>query len=397
MPKSTGRGLNIFLLTVSLITGLLVCEYAARLIRPASDIFPADPAADPILGIRILPFQSGHDARGFRNTTAEGYFPVVFIGDSQVYGVGVPRKYAIPQQVSRMLHKPVYNMGLGSYGPVQYYQLLKESRPMHPQQTIIAFFLGNDLLDAYHMATDCARWQWLGKEMGDAAPFDAIPPCARAYQPPRGDDFQLTPELITEELKKGGSPLWQVHSFLRLHSALYALQYEGAVKPLVQHLFERQKHLQLPGAFHSADVDTVFVPEVNLKSLHPQDRRVRGGLLITRKIIELMGGVQKDNKGLLLTIIPTKENVYYEFLKGKNAALPPEYECAVYYERAITRWLIDVITANGIPFQDLLPAMQAAAAQGARLYPASTDAHPNAAGNRVIATVLAQALQEQPH
>lgn len=397
MPMRKDRGLNIFLVTVSLIVGLLLCESAVRMMRPSSDIFPAHPAADPILGIRLLPFQSGHDGKGFRNDTAEGYFPIVFIGDSVVYGIGIPRPRAIPQQLSRMIEKPVYNMGLGSYGPVQYYQLYQESREMHPQKTIISLFMGNDILDAYFLVADHDYWQWLLPEMGTDHQLDHIPLCSLPYQRKYREDPYLTPGLITIQLKESGSLLWQVHSFLRLHSALYALQYEGLVKPVVQRIFERQKHLQQPGAFHSPVLDTIFIPEANLRCLDLRDARVRQGLLITKKIVEMLGGLQKNKDDLLFTIIPTKEYVYYDFLKSRNVILTPEFECAVHYEREITGWLINLITANGFPVVDVLPALKDAAAEGGMLYHSSSDAHPHVAGNRVIATTLLNALKDKLH
>ena len=240
MLRDKENKVRTLLLLLSLLFGLLVCEGIVRLTRPASDIFPADPAADPILGIHLLPFQSGHDGKGFRNRTAEGYFPIVIIGDSMIYGIGMARKYAIPQQLSGLLNQPVYNMGLGSYGPVQYYQLLINSREMHPQKTVIALFLGNDMLDAADMVAHKAYWKKLGQDLGGGQQLAAITPCER----PLGDqtakyEYQ-DPNIITIRLKKPGSWLWEAHAFLRLHLGLYALTYEGLMKPLTERLFERR-------------------------------------------------------------------------------------------------------------------------------------------------------------
>ena len=382
------------MLLVSLALGVIVCEVAARFIRPASDIFPAAPDADPVLGHRLRPYQSGHDARGFRNESAAGYFPIICIGDSQIYGTGIPRRAAIPQQLSRLIKRPVYNMAMGGYGPVQYYQLWLDSRQMQPRATIIALFLGNDLLDAYYLAAQQSHWRWLLEERGDEGQLSAIRPCSRPYQPDFQKDVFHDPNIITLKLKERGGPVWQVHATLRLHSALYALSYEGLVKPLIQRLFERQQHLSRPGAFYTPLVEIIFIPGINLMALDLQDERVRTGLLITRKTIELMRAQARPRDELIFAFIPTKENVYYDFLKDHKIALAVEYECSVHYERAITRWLSQVITAQGGRSLDLLPSLSQATATGQALYHASSDAHTNVAGNRIIAEALARSVGE---
>jgi hypothetical protein len=86
---------------------------------------------------------------------------------------------------------------------------------------------------------------------------------------------------------------------------------------------------------------------------------------------------------------------FYRYLKSQNVSLPPQYECAVHYEREITRWLHNLITANGFRFIDVFPRMEQAANQGGLLYHASSDAHPNIAGNQLIAQILAEALKKK--
>jgi hypothetical protein len=288
-------------------------------------------------------------------------------------------------------------MGLGSYGPVQYYQLLMNSREMHPQKTIISFFLGNDLLDAADMVKEHESWKGLAKDIGDAGQLQDIRACALSLGDHVPQYVYQDPNIITIQLRKSGSLIWEIHSFLRLHSGLYALTYEGWVKPFIERFFERKVHLKRPGAFYSPQVDTVFLPGVNLTSMDPQNPQVRLGLLVTKKVLELMAqlpDVRKDRQSILVFITPTKENVYYKYLTGRKVALPPQFECAVYYEREITRWLRHIITANGFTFIDVFPPMEQAANQGVLLYHASSDAHPNSAGNAIIAQTLADALKQ---
>jgi hypothetical protein len=156
-------------------------------------------------------------------------------------------------------------------------------------------------------------------------------------------------------------------------------------------------YLKTPGAFYSPEVDTVFQPEDNLTSMDPRNPQVRLGLLITKKVVELMAqlpDLQKNRKSVLFFITPTKANVYYNYLTSRKVTLPPQFDCAVYYEREISRWLQHVIMGNGFQFIDVFPRMEQAANRGVLLYPTSSDGHPNIAGNKIIAQVIADALKQ---
>ncbi len=378
------------LLITSLVIGVMLSEVVLRHFRPLSDVIPAQPSEDEFLRHRILPYQSGHDKNGFRNDTAEGYFPIICIGDSQVYGTSVSRKYAFPQQLSRILNLPVYNMGLGGYGPIQYYYLLKEARKTKPKIIIIAIAMNNDMLETYDLAAELPKWNWMLDEIKGDNWLDDCPSCSLTYK--RSHNIKYNPDIITSELKESGSLTYRVHLFFRLHSVLYASLYEDLLKPIIRSLMEKQKHLDMPGAYHVDFLDTVFLPGYYIGSVDLRDERIRTGAKLTKKIIEMMGAEEKDKKKLLFVLIPTKEAVYYNFLKQRGARLPAEFECQVYYERVIAKQLQNIITAQGFQFLDVLPTLEAAANRGILLYPASSDCHPNKRGLRLIANALSNAI-----
>jgi hypothetical protein len=49
---------------------------------------------------------------------------------------------------------------------------------MHPQKTIISFYLGNDLLDASEMVTRQDYWKGVGKELGEDRQLKDIGLCS---------------------------------------------------------------------------------------------------------------------------------------------------------------------------------------------------------------------------
>ncbi|RJR40933.1 MAG: hypothetical protein C4567_10275 [Deltaproteobacteria bacterium] len=388
------KGLNLLLIAGSILASLLLCEGLARLIYTPADIHPAHPTVDDILGHRINPHESGHDSRGFRNAEDTGDFPVVCIGDSFTYGDGVPRKSAFPQQLERTIHQRVYNMAMGGYGPVQYYYLISRAMELHPLKIVITFYLGNDLLDAYYMVGRHDYWKWLEPGLGPEKQLDSLQRCNLPCKPAVEVDLFYAPEIITLRLKESGSFLFRIHSFLRLNSAFYALQYAGITKPLIQKLFEREQHLQHPGAFACKEVDTIFTPGTNLRRVDLADHRVRQGALITRRIINLMAAGKYPKKDLLLVFMPTKEAVYDNYLKKKRVSLPNEFTCSVLYERELTKWLTGAVAAAGLQAVDLFPLLEDAVSQGQRLYHSTSDGHLNKVGNSLVAAELAQVLEK---
>src|SRR5262245_42445916 len=98
----------------------MVSELLLRCVVNPGDFLFATLIDDPILGSRIKPQTTGHDALGFRNTEVPQSANVVAIGDSQTYGVSAGRDDSWPHQLGMLLSEPVYNMALGGYGPLQY-------------------------------------------------------------------------------------------------------------------------------------------------------------------------------------------------------------------------------------------------------------------------------------
>ena len=104
------------------------------------------------MGTRPNRANPGIDAQGWRNARALDAADIVVLGDSMEYGWGVAPQSAWPQRLGQILQRPVYQMAFGGYGPGQYLLLFDEAASLRPKVVIAAYYLGNDLHDAYSLA-----------------------------------------------------------------------------------------------------------------------------------------------------------------------------------------------------------------------------------------------------
>ena len=156
MPRLRSPIGKLGLVCIGILIGFLLLEGAlrvwARFINPptASQVAVVPQAAivpqvipDERLGYRPNPDFHGHDSRGWRNASRLERADIVVIGDSHVYGS------AWPQWVGARLHRTVYQMGAGGYGPAQYALLLDEALTFEPKVIIAAYDYGDDSYDSY--------------------------------------------------------------------------------------------------------------------------------------------------------------------------------------------------------------------------------------------------------
>ncbi len=64
-------------------------------------------------------------------------------------------------------------------------------------------------------------------------------------------------------------------------------------------------------------------------------------------------------------------------------------------EETVRSQAMDFLRSHGIPFVDALPALRESLARGVQPYKESPDGHPNPAGHRVIADVVAEEMERR--
>lgn len=344
---------------------------------------------DPVLGLRLAPYVQGHDANGFRNDAVPQHADIVSLGDSQTWGVNVTRQNSWPQQLSKISGRSVYNMGLGGFGPVQYQVLIAQALQFSPKLIIVGFYLGNDIYDAYNIAYHYDAHRSLqNKSAPSEFTIDTVGKRANFFW---NEEKQFHAHFGRSTLS--GWSFW-----LREHLAMGRLLNRAGLWPGsrdVDHEIDKRWALTHPdhGAVcEEAGVETVFTTAYRLAGLDLDEPRNAEGLRIAKELLAQMENEADANQvKLMVLLIPTKETVYATARRGR-ISLDPTYQKLVEMERRIRSEIVLSCQAKHIECVDALPPLSTALGRGERLYPTTTESHPNARGYSVIASAVNENL-----
>jgi lysophospholipase L1-like esterase len=385
------RTFKVLLSLAGLLIGLLVAEGTLRLverIKLGDRAIEDQLIKDPVLGLKLAPYSEGHDANGFRNDSVPQSVDIVTIGDSQTWGVNVERQNAWPQQLSKISGSRVYNMGLGGFGPVQYQALIPLALRLSPRLIVVSLYLGNDVYDAYRMAYQYEAHRGLqGRGAGDLS-VDTVG--ARADS--------LWDEWKQFHANFGRSSFSGWGFWLRKHLALGRAINHIGLWPESQNLdYEIDKRWALTYPDYGAVCDvpgqeTIFTTAYRLEGLDLDEPRNAEGLRITKELLaQLQTELDAKQVKLMVLLLPTKETVYATTQSGKTS-LNPSYQKLVQMEERISSEIISTCQAKHIQCIDARPYLNSALDRGERLYPMSTESHPNARGYLVIAAAVNENL-----
>src|SRR5437762_2453736 len=309
---------KIIALVIGLCAGLMVTELGLRLVEKTRLSERATPAtvSDPALGSRLVPNTPGHDANGFRNGSVLAQADLVALGDSQTWGVNVQSADAWPQQLARLSGSSVYNMGVGGYGPIQYWILTDKALSLSPKVIVVGLYFGNDLYDAYALTYSNERYAELrSRQTSDPSMTDTIGTQAKTYW-----DEEKSFHNNYGRWSPAGWSFW-----LREHSALGRLLNRTGLWPGATDVdYEIDKawaraHPDHGAVCKDAEIRTVFTTAYRLTGLDLDDPRVSEGLRITKEV--LWRAHQKADKSgvkLLVLLIPTKELVYADQMQREG-------------------------------------------------------------------------------
>jgi hypothetical protein len=367
---------NGIVLLASFTIGLFLCEAGSKLFLNPADYLTVSLVRDDILGIKIAPGSSGFDKWGFRNHDVPPKVDVVAIGDSHTYGNNATMDDSWPYVAGRQAGLSVYNLGLGGYGPNQYYHLLKTyALQLKPRWIICGLYLGDDFENAFLITYGKEPWSFL--RSGDWGPINA-------------DIWE------TSEGDQGG--FRSIRYWLSRNSILYRLAFHTSALANLKAAF------QIKQASDNESVASLNIPEVQIqeaflpiqigRNLDQHSAPVREGMRITFELLDRMGKASRENGiQFAVVLIPTKETVFADYLLASpQPRLKGVIGKLIADEQSVRSQLVDFFNKAGIPYVDALPALRRQLTN--HLYTRSDrDMHPSENGYGVIGQSVAEFLK----
>ncbi|MCC6365712.1 MAG: hypothetical protein IT165_19535 [Bryobacterales bacterium] len=374
--------INLSVIALSCAAGLMLCEVGARLVLNPADYLSVEMVQDSILGATPSPAikRSGFDAWGFRNRRVPETADIVAIGDSHTYGNTATMEDSWPYVLGRITGRQVYNMGMGGYGPNQYFHLLKtKALQLKPRMIICGLYMGDDFENAFLITYGLDHWAYLRKLPAGKADFDI---------------WKTAPAELSWHKK--------IRIWLSRHSLTYQLVFHGPFMGQVQGEAQIRHAAQLYDSATSLivpekDILEAFLPKGLLRNLDQKSPTVQEGMRITFELLKEMNDIcRAHHVQFLVVVIPTKERVFSSYLEHKpSLPLGTVIDSLIANERLAEQKLFQFLTDSEISYVDALPSLRSSLDH--RLYArTAADMHPNRNGYRVIAESVLEALKSRP-
>jgi hypothetical protein len=325
---------------------------------------------DPELVWRFRPRAYAEiDDRGYRNPEALVKADIVAIGDSQTYGYNAFSQDSWPGQLARMTGKRVYNMGVGGWGPAQYYRVLDEALALDPETVVLGFYFGNDLYDVCS-AFALPAWQRFATENDiDPGPCQELAPPARVDDRPALDRLRDLPRSSELLMRLKQLPIVQRYFMFRRDLAI--AEQDPAMYFLV----------------HDDEVATIVQLRPRMQVLDPSIPEVAAGKrlakLLWNRIID-----EAAPERIVVMLIPTKASVLYDHLVSRKAELPAAFHELVSVERDTVREFTSFFAERGVATVDVRPHLARGVEAREPLFLGYADGHPTALGYRLMAEAV---------
>jgi hypothetical protein len=371
---------NILVMTVSVACGLLIAEFAARLVLNPEDYLRLDMVGDPVLGAVPSPSAMAEfDKWGFRNRSVPETSDIVAVGDSHTYGNSARMVDSWPYVLARASGRQVYNMGMGGYGPNQYFYLSKtKALTLKPKMIIWGLYMGDDFENAFSITYGLDYWAYLRN------------------LPPQKVDANIWEAPDTPSWHLQGIRIW-----LSRHSLIYQLAFHTGLGGRLKAEVQIRNAAQLYPGFDTQlvipdkNILEAFRPKAVLFGLNQDDPHVLEGMRITFELIKQMNELCEQNKvQFVVVVIPIKEMVFSDYLKN-NTSIPMSdvTDKLLIDAGSAQQQIFKFLSDSKIPYVDPLPDLRAAVGQS--LYSMSAgDMHPGKNGYAVIGEAVADRLKK---
>jgi hypothetical protein len=370
--------INLIVFGISVAVALVLAELGARFVLNPADFLRLEVVHDDILGAVPSPSAlAAFDRWGFRNPKVPETADIVAVGDSHTYGNTARMVDSWPYVLSRLSGRQVYNMGLGGYGPNQYFYLSKtKALTLKPKMIIWGLYMGDDFENAFSLTYGLDYWK----------------------------DLRILPPQKVEANIWEGPPTdtgsRKVRVWLSRHCVIYQLAFHAGFGGRVKGDIQIRNAAELyPGYATSINIPEkhileAFRPKAVLFGLDQDNLNVREGMRITFELLKQMDEIcQQNHIQLVVVVIPTKEMVFSEYLEH-NSKVPMDdvIDKLLVSERSARAQTFQAMADDKIPYVDPLPALKKSVGEG--LYTSSAgDMHPNRNGYRVIGEAVADYLK----
>jgi lysophospholipase L1-like esterase len=307
----------------------------------------------------MMPGTAGTDDRGFRNRTALVRADALVIGDSQTWGFRITHEQTFASLLANDVGIEVYQMANGSYGPVQYRELLRRGLELAPKLVIVAIYFGNDLIDASDYA---------GLEGAESVRS-------------KGRSYTVRDSSQLRGKQAPNRTLACIDALLGVSRLL-----DAAARVVKQRLQGGALDSQ-PGAlfFRHGTAATVLLPGYRFVTVNPESQSVSDGVAITARCLQdIAARCREQQTRCVLLAIPTKEFTYAQW-QGERLSELAELHAA---ETHVRQQVFAAASAAGIPVVDLSEALISALKDGRMPWFATGDGHINAVGHQIAAELL---------
>lgn len=353
---------KILILTSSIILTLILLEAGLRILTAFLIYSPKNNLVyDDRLGRKFVPSVLDIDENGFRNPGVPEEIDIVAIGDSQTYGVNVKSENSWPAQLARMSGTTVYNLGVGGYSPLQYYYLYDAGIGLKPKRIILGLYPANDLNDVCKFIERLEYW--------------------REWAQVRGYDTGVCTGS-SGWLSRINMVLSASHLYWTAARAIKRVNEGTDFGDSIRVSDEKNPTLIKYGSISS-----------HRKYMDLKRERISLGLAVTEDLLRVMKK-KADALGIEFSVvlIPSKEVVYFDYLKKKGYELPPDYTELVENENELVAELSRFLRAEGIRFADARPYVERELSSSRDVYSTTDDGHPLETGYNAYARAVYEGI-----
>jgi lysophospholipase L1-like esterase len=341
--------------------------------------------------VHRFPFKT--DAEGFRNRGVPERVDVAALGDSFTDALTVPFDASWPSRLAQRIGATVQNYGTAGFGPQQELLVLRDyALRHHPSVVVLAYFAGNDLLDAErfedfeqsHGQPVVPVLGWAIKDVYSRADtwYVANALAASAGWLAR----RQQPFLVNAEAGSRGDDA-PIRADAPFDRGLFTVPVRGKL---------------LQWAF--------MPPYLNLLNFSEREFHARRGWRLTRDaILEMQSASLASGAQFVVMFLPFKCQVYWPLLESSVSAADLRKALTFYLEgngrpidvptlrrnRLAQNTIIrELCESAGIPFLDTTDALEHRVEAGENVY-FPDESHLNELGQDVVAATLADFLRSR--